>query len=256
MRSNKARAHASRRPHAEAAPRQPKQASELYVPGGTVPSAVHTNQSLQPALAAALQTLGLPLAADQQSALLDYLGLLQKWNRTYNLTAVRDAEAMLRLHLVDSLAALPPLLRHTAGQPTRLMDVGSGGGLPGIAFAIAAPQLAVTCVDTVEKKARFIAQVGAELGLKNLRAEHSRVEELQAEPFAVITSRAFASLVDFVQLTRSLLAPGGVWMALKGQHPADEIAALPADIEMFHVEQLEVPGLDAQRCIVWMRPRG
>ncbi len=204
-----------------------------------------------------LQALNLPLPAASKQQLLDYLALLAKWNKVYNLTAVREPESMLRLHLLDSLAALAPLLRHTQGQPTRVLDVGSGGGLPGIAFAIAAPEsLRISCVDTVAKKARFIAQVGAELGLKNLIAEHARVEELNRPPFAVITSRAFASLADFVNLTRNLLAPGGVWMALKGQHPADEIAALPADVEVFHVEQLQVPSLDAQRCIVWMRPRG
>ncbi|MCZ8235583.1 MAG: 16S rRNA (guanine(527)-N(7))-methyltransferase RsmG [Inhella sp.] len=209
-----------------------------------------------------LDTLGLPLTATQQTQLLDYLALLAKWTKVYNLTAVREPDSMLKLHLLDSLAALPPLLRHLQGQqsqPTRVLDVGSGGGLPGAAFAIAAPeQLKITCVDTVEKKARFIGQVAAELGLKNLRGEHARVEALQAEPFPVITSRAFASLADFVSLTRQLLAPGGVWMALKGQHPADEIAALQSahpDVEVFHVEPLEVPGVDAQRCLVWMRPK-
>ena len=203
-----------------------------------------------------LETLGIQLPAPQQGELLDYLALLAKWTKVYNLTAVREPDSMLKLHLLDSLAALPPLLRHTHGQPTRLLDVGSGGGLPGAAFAIAAPQqLNVTCVDAVAKKARFIDQVAAELRLKNLRGEHARVEQLQAAPFPVITSRAFASLLDFVTLTRDLLAPGGVWMALKGQHPTDEIAALPADIDVFHVEQLQVPGLDAQRCIVWMRPK-
>lgn len=207
-------------------------------------------------LATSLLALDLPLSAAQQQSLLDYLALLTKWNKVYNLTAVREPENMLRLHLLDSLAALPALLRHTQAQTTRVLDVGSGGGLPGVAWAIAAPEsLRVSCVDTVAKKARFIAQVGAELGLKNLLAEHARVEELDRPPFAVITSRAFASLADFVNLTRQLLAPGGVWMALKGQHPVEEIAALPADVEVFHVEQLQVPGLDAQRCIVWMRPQ-
>jgi 16S rRNA (guanine527-N7)-methyltransferase len=206
-------------------------------------------------LAQGLSALDLPISAPQQGLLLDYLALLAKWSKVYNLTAVREPESMLRLHLLDSLAALPPLLRHTQGATTRVLDVGSGGGLPGSAFAIAAPELSVTCVDTVAKKTRFITQVAAELGLKNLRAEHARVEELKAAPFPLITSRAFASLPDFVQLTRTLLAPGGVWVAMKGQHPADEIAALPADIDVFHVEQLQVPGLDAQRCIVWMRLR-
>jgi 16S rRNA (guanine527-N7)-methyltransferase len=211
--------------------------------------------SLPEQLAQGLNTLGLPLSAAQQGQLLEHLALLAKWNKVYNLTAVREPESMLRLHLLDSLAALPPLLHHTGGAPTRVLDVGSGGGLPGASFAIAAPQLAVTCVDTVAKKARFITQVAAELGLPNLRAEHARVEQLQADPFPLITSRAFASLADFVQLTRTLLAPGGVWMALKGQHPAEEIAALPTDIEVFHVEQLQVPGVDAQRCLIWLRPQ-
>jgi 16S rRNA (guanine527-N7)-methyltransferase len=206
-------------------------------------------------LAQGLAALNLPLSATQQGLLLDYLALLAKWSKVYNLTAVREPESMLRLHLLDSLAALPPLLRHTQGAATRVLDVGSGGGLPGSAFAIAAPELSITCVDTVAKKTRFITQVAAELSLKNLQSEHARVEEMKAAPFPVITSRAFASLPDFVKLSRSLLAPGGVWMALKGQHPADEIAALPADIEVFHVEQLQVPGLDAQRCIIWMRLR-
>jgi 16S rRNA (guanine527-N7)-methyltransferase len=110
-------------------------------------------------------------------------------------------------------------------------------------------------VDAVAKKATFIQQVAAELKLPNLHGVHSRVEALETEPFGVITSRAFASLVDFTSLTRQHLAEGAVWMAMKGQHPADEIAALPADVDVFHVEQLAVPGLDAQRCIVWMRPR-
>lgn len=203
-----------------------------------------------------LNLLALPLTAAQQAELLDYLALLKKWSKVYNLTAVREPESMLKLHLLDSLAALPPLQRHLQGAPARVLDVGSGGGLPGAVFALSAPeQLNVTCVDTVAKKAHFIDQVAAELRLKNLRGAHARVEELKAEPFPVITSRAFASLVDFVKLTRQLLAPGGVWMALKGQQPADEIAALPADVEVFHVEQLCVPGLDAQRCIVWMRLR-
>jgi 16S rRNA (guanine527-N7)-methyltransferase len=206
-------------------------------------------------LAQGLAALNLPLSATQQGLLLDYLALLAKWSKVYNLTAVREPESMLRLHLLDSLAALPSLLRHTQGAATRVLDVGSGGGLPGSAFAIAAPELSITCVDTVAKKTRFITQVAAELSLKNLQSEHARVEEMKAAPFPVITSRAFASLPDFVKLSRSLLAPGGVWMALKGQHPADEIAALPADIEVFHVEQLQVPGLDAQRCIIWMRLR-
>lgn len=217
-------------------------------------------RQLQPELEAAARALAVPLSAEQGTRLLRYLDLLQRWNRVYNLTAVREPSAMLRQHLVDCLAVLPSLRRELAamalGGPPALLDVGSGGGLPGVVLATMEPSLAVTCVDTVGKKAGFIRQVAAELALPNLRAEHARVEDLRpARPFDVVASRAFASLVDFVALTRAALAPHGRWMAMKGGVPDDELAALPPDIEVFHVEQLSVPGLDARRCLVWMRPR-
>lgn len=204
-------------------------------------------------LEAAAQALGLDLSPAQVDQLLAYLALLQKWNKVYNLTAVRNPAEMLTHHLIDSLSVIGPLLRH--GAPSRLMDVGAGGGLPGVVIAICCPGTDVTCVDAVAKKATFIQQVAAELRLPNLHGVHSRVEQLQVPPFGLITSRAFASLADFTALTRQHLATDAVWMAMKGQHPADEIAALPADVEVFHVEQLQVPGLDAQRCIIWMRPK-
>lgn len=204
-------------------------------------------------LEAAARELGLDLSNTQLDQLLAYLALLQKWNKVYNLTAVRDPAQMLSHHLIDSLSVIAPLQKH--GAPARLMDVGAGGGLPGVVIAICFPGTDVTCVDAVAKKAIFIQQVAAELKLPNLHGVHSRVEALATEPFGVITSRAFASLVDFTSLTRQHLAEGAVWMAMKGQHPADEIAALPEDVDVFHVEQLAVPGLDAQRCIIWMRPR-
>lgn len=204
-------------------------------------------------LEAAATQLGLELSATQVDQLLAYLALLQKWNKVYNLTAVRDPAQMLSHHLVDSLSVIAPLRRH--GAPARLLDVGAGGGLPGVVIAICCPATDVSCVDAVAKKATFIQQVAAELKLPNLHGVHSRVEALQVQPFGVITSRAFASLVDFTGLTRQHLAPDAVWLAMKGQHPADEIAALPADVDVFHVEPLVVPGLDAQRCIVWMRPK-
>ncbi len=204
-------------------------------------------------LEAAARDLGLNLGDAQLDQLLAYLALLQKWNKVYNLTAVRDPAQMLSHHLIDSLSVIAPLLRH--GAPARLMDVGAGGGLPGVVIAICCPGTDVSCVDAVAKKATFIQQAAAVLKLPHLHGVHSRVEQLTVEPFGVITSRAFASLLDFTTLTRQHLAPGGVWMAMKGQHPAEEIAALPPDVEVFHVEQLTVPGLDAQRCIVWMRPR-
>lgn len=200
-----------------------------------------------------------PIGETQQAQLAAYMVMLAHWNSTFNLTALRDPQEMLTHHLTDCLAVLAPLARHLqtgvpaeAGQPIRLMDVGSGGGLPGVVLAIARPDVQVTCVDTVGKKAAFIRQVAAELRLPNLRAEHARVEQLKGR-YDLITSRAFASLSDFVSLTRILLSPQGVWMAMKGRQPDEELAELPADIDVFHVEQLQVPGLDAQRCIVWMR---
>ena len=211
---------------------------------------------LRARLATAAQTLDLGLTDQQLDQLIAYLGLLSKWNKVYNLTAVRDPVAMLTQHLVDSLSLIPPLRRHAAGQPLRLMDVGSGGGLPGVVIAICDPSIDVTCVDTVGKKAFFIAQVAAEIGVPNLHAEHSRVEQLKTAPFDVITSRAFASLADFTEWTRMHRKPGAVWAAMKGQHPAEELTELAArapDLSVFHVEQLQVPGLDAQRCLLWIR---
>jgi 16S rRNA (guanine527-N7)-methyltransferase len=204
-------------------------------------------------IAALVEQLGLPADEHQLRQLADYLGLLQRWNKTYNLTALRDPAQMFTHHLADCLAALPSLQRTVdERQGLKLLDVGSGGGLPGVLIAILCPQLQVSCVDTVGKKAAFIRQAAAELGLRQLRAEHARVEQLPGR-YDVITSRAFATLVDFVALTRERLAPEGLWMAMKGKRPDDEIATLPADVEVFHVEPLRVPGLDAERCLIWMR---
>jgi 16S rRNA (guanine527-N7)-methyltransferase len=200
----------------------------------------------------------------QVAALLAYLDLIQKWTKVYNLTAVRVPAEMLTHHLLDSLAVIAPLRRQLAALPVdaavpvagrRLLDVGSGAGLPGVVIAICCPDITVHCVDTVAKKAAFIQQVAATLRLPNLRGIHARVESL-TQPYDVVCSRAFASLVDFTNWSRAALAEQGVWMGMKGKHPADEIAALPADVAVFHVEQLVVPGLDAERCIVWMRLAG
>ncbi len=205
-------------------------------------------------LAQGADSLGVPLSDAQLDTLLAYQVLIAKWNRVYNLTAVRDLAEMLTHHLLDSLSMVPPLRRHLAGANARLLDVGSGAGLPGVVLAGVMPELSVVCVDTVGKKAVFIRQAAVELGLRNLSAEHARVEALKLPKFDVVCSRAFASLVDFTQLTAEHLSPKGVWLAMKGKHPADEIAALPADTQVFHVEQLVVPGLDAERCLIWMRP--
>lgn len=203
--------------------------------------------------------LGLDLSGTQIAQLLDYLALIQKWTQVYNLTAVRDPAEMLTHHLLDSLAVVRPLRQQLAGrQPVdgqgfRLLDVGSGAGLPGVVLAICCPDIAVGCVDTVAKKATFIQQAALALKLPNLKGLHARVENLD-DRYDVVGSRAFASLADFTSWSRSALAPAGVWMAMKGKHPAEELAQLPAGVEVFHVEQLSVPGLDAERCIVWMRP--
>jgi 16S rRNA (guanine527-N7)-methyltransferase len=210
-------------------------------------------ESLRDVLLQGGEALGLSLSEAQCTALLGYIGLMQKWNGVYNLTALRRPAEMVTHHLLDSLAVLPALRRHLADKPARILDVGSGGGLPGVVLAILEPQLEVTCVDTVGKKAIFVRQVGVELKLANLFAVHARVEDLRLPPFDLITSRAFASLADFTRLTRHLAGERSVWMAMKGKRPDDEIAELTSDLSVFHVEQLAVPGLAAERCLVWIR---
>ena len=217
-------------------------------------------QALESKLRVGLAELELALSDVQVAALLSYLALIQKWTKVYNLTAVRDPDEMLTHHLLDSLAVIAPLrcqlknlgLCADADSALRLLDVGSGAGLPGVVVAICCPDIRVDCVDTVGKKAAFIQQVAVTLKLPNLRGVHARVESL-TEKYRVISSRAFASLLDFTNWSVNALAEQGVWMAMKGKHPADEIAMLPLGVKVFHVEQLVVPGLDAERCIVWMR---
>ncbi len=217
-----------------------------------------TASDLRNLLIRSAEAMGLPLSGREIDLLMGYLDLIRKWNRVYNLTAVREPSDMLTHHLVDSLAVVAPLRgqlarRQQGGKaPIRLLDVGSGAGLPGVVIAICCPEVAVTCVDTVAKKAAFIQQVAAALRLPNLRGLHARVERLEG-PFDVISSRAFAALGDFVTWSRAALAPGGVWLAMKGKHPTEEIATLPDGVAVFHVEPLQVPGLDAERCIVWLR---
>jgi 16S rRNA (guanine527-N7)-methyltransferase len=214
---------------------------------------------LMSSLQKGLDGLGLDVSAEQQVQLLAYMDLIGKWTKVYNLTAVRDANEMLTHHLLDSLAVVAPLRREVArlvlpeGQPQlRMLDVGAGAGLPGIVIAITCPEISVTCVDTVAKKAAFIQQVAATLKLPNLKGLHARVESL-TQPYDVVCSRAFASLLDFTTWSQSALASHGVWMAMKGKHPDQELAVLPESVKVFHVEQLQVPGLDAERCIIWMR---
>jgi 16S rRNA (guanine527-N7)-methyltransferase len=222
---------------------------------------------LEQGLRQGLLDLALPLNDGQIQHLLDYLDLIQKWTKVYNLTAVRDPAEMLTHHLLDSLAVIAPLRAQLAAlqaaglvpgevggntAKVRLLDVGSGAGLPGVVIAICCPDVSVDCVDTVAKKAAFIQQVAVSLRLPNLRGLHARVENL-TDKYSVVSSRAFASLVDFTTWSVGALAEQGVWLGMKGKHPTDEMAALPASVNVFHVEPLKVPGLDAERCIVWMR---
>ena len=209
-------------------------------------------------LSLGIESLSLNVSEPQQRQLLSYMALIQKWNKVYNLTALRQAQEILTHHLLDSLSAVSPLLGHIAktkgdaNAGIELLDVGSGGGLPGVVIAICCPNIRVTCVDTVSKKAAFVQQVAASLRLSNLRGVHARVESLTG-PYDVVCSRAFASLPDFVSWSAAALSDGGVWMAMKGKLPEAEMAGLPSFAEVFHVEQLQVPGLEADRCMVWMK---
>jgi 16S rRNA (guanine527-N7)-methyltransferase len=214
-------------------------------------------------LRAGAHELGVALTDAALAQLQAYADLLVRWNRVYNLTAVRTPAQVATHHLLDSLVVWPALRRMVergllrpaaADQPLCVLDVGSGGGLPGVVLAIADPSLQLTCVDAVAKKAAFVAQVAAQLRLPNLQARHARVETLR-EPFDLIVARAFASLADLTVWSRAALAPHGLWLAMKGRVPQEELAALPPWVEVFHVEPLTVPGLAAERCLVWMRPR-
>ena len=204
-------------------------------------------------LASGIAEMALNVSAEHQQKLLAYLALLQKWNKVYNLTAVREPMEMVTLHLLDSLSVLPYM------KVKNLLDVGSGGGLPGIVLAICMPELEVTTIDSVQKKAIFMRQVKGELGLDNLQVVHGRVESFQAaEKFEVIISRAFSDLALFVKLTKQLLAKNGQWLAMKGQVPHHELAIIELDIielkslkiKVQKIIPLTVAGLDAERHLV------
>jgi 16S rRNA (guanine527-N7)-methyltransferase len=218
----------------------------------------------------ALAQLQLEPDAHQRRQLLAHLALLAKWNAVYNLTALRDPDQMLTQHLFDCLAVLPVLRdparagRDHLADGAVVLDVGSGGGLPGVVLAICAPGVQVHCVDAVAKKAAFVRQVRAELGLANLFAHHARVETLRVRasgeagtlpPVTLAISRAFASLADFVRLTQGLLAPDGVWAAMNGAMPDDELRALPAGVELLAAITLGVPQLDARRHLLLLGGR-
>jgi 16S rRNA (guanine527-N7)-methyltransferase len=210
-------------------------------------------------LAQAAAQLGLELSTPTLTQLLHHLDMVAQWGRVYNLTAVLDSTEMFTHHLLDALSLVAPLRQHlNTLAPTntapQVLDVGSGAGFPGVTLAITCPDIQVSCVDAVAKKISFIRQVGAELRLTNLSAHHGRIESLKVQPANVITCRAFASLVDFTQLTRQHLSADGIWVAMKGKVPEAEIAELPPTVNVFHVEPLHVPQLEAQRCLVWMKP--
>jgi 16S rRNA (guanine527-N7)-methyltransferase len=214
------------------------------------PVAAVADADLVALIGAGADTLGLALSVTQVERLVAYVRLIEHWNGAYNLTAVREPHAMAVQHILDCLAVVAPLRRRMgAVASARLLDVGSGAGLPGAVIAAVEPALDVVCVDSVGKKAAFITHAAAVLGLKNLSAQHRRVEDLSGAPFDVIASRAFASLADFFAATRRLLDASGLWMAMKGKMPEAELAALPEIA--FHVEPIAVPGLSADRCIVW-----
>lgn len=202
----------------------------------------------------ATETLRLPLEASQRQQLLGYVALLDKWNRTYNLTAVRTPLDMMRIHVIDCLAVVAPLqaqLRSLNELPHRLLDVGSGAGLPGLILAIALPELQVTCLDSVGKKVAFMAQAASTLRIDNAGARHARVETFTEGLFDVISSRALSTLQNFVEQSKHLLLPWGRWMAMKGLRPGAEIDDLEGGVK-FHVEHVTVPGVTAERCVVWI----
>ena len=196
-------------------------------------------------LAQGLAAMGLEVPAAAQEKLLAYAALLEKWNKTYSLTALRGADKAVSHHLLDSLAVLPHVPAGT------LLDVGSGGGMPGIPLAIVLPELAVTLIDSNSKKTAFLQQAAIELKLSNVAVHCGRVEQYHPSlPFSAITSRAFAELTDFVVLSRHLLAADGVWLAMKGVRPEAEIAALPAGVRVRAVHPLQVPGVEGERHVV------
>jgi 16S rRNA (guanine527-N7)-methyltransferase len=210
---------------------------------------------LQAGFAAAAASLNIQLGPAQLSGLSTYVKEMQRWNAVHSLNAANDA-ATLMLHVVDCLAIVLPFAQRLGRDGVRVLDAGTGPGLPAAVLSIALPGWTVTAVDAVGKKIAFVRHVAGELGLGNLRAVHSRLEHLKREDAEsdLITSRAFSSLQQFVERTRHLLSPDGWWAAMKGKLPDVEISELPANCQLFHVEQLTVPGLNADRCLVWLKP--
>ncbi|WP_428718002.1 16S rRNA (guanine(527)-N(7))-methyltransferase RsmG [Undibacterium curvum] len=211
--------------------------------------AILDTKSLKASLSAGVQEMGLALNEAQIDQMLAYLALLSKWNAVYNLTAIRDPQEMVKQHLLDSLSAAPAFT-----EARNVLDVGAGGGLPGMMLAIAYPQTRISMIDTVSKKTAFLSQAKAELGLSNVTVFTGRVEQLEVtEKFDVITSRAFSELCNFINWSGHLLAEGGQFIAMKGVAPAQEIERLPAGWAVTGVQPLQVPGLNAERHLVFVR---
>jgi 16S rRNA (guanine527-N7)-methyltransferase len=210
----------------------------------------------EPLLRAGLATLGLTADDGQVGQLLAYVSMLQRWNAVHNLSAARDLQSLLRQHVMDCLTVVQPLTRHLGLHRSRVLDAGAGAGLPSVILAIMRPEWSVTAVDAVGKKVAFLRQVSGELALSNLAARNTRLEAMvvNGAGFDVVIARAFSSLRGLVELTRHLIAPGGVWAAMKGAVPEAEIQDLPADCELFHVEPLGLPDMQADRCLIWLRP--
>ncbi len=217
----------------------------------TEPAAiVPNNEDLPVLLARGLEQMGLPLPAQTQAKLIAYLALLTKWNRVYNLTAVRDPVQMVMRHLLDSLSVAPYI------KGSRVLDVGTGAGLPGIPLALALPDVQFVLLDSNRKKTRFVTQAVADLGLSNVTVEACRIEDYAGEPFDTVISRAFSELIDMLTATDRLCRAGGVMLAMKGEYPAQELAVVPECYAAATVHPLIVPGLDAQRHVVCVIAKG
>ena len=213
--------------------------------------AIFNRDELSEVLKCGVESLNLELSDVQIEQMIAYLALLFKWNSVYNLTSVRDPQDMVRQHLLDSLSAV-----HAFKDAKNILDVGSGGGLPGVVLAISYPEIKLSMIDTVNKKTAFLSQVKAELKLKNVTVHTGRVEQLKVvEKFDVITSRAFSELNNFINWSHHLLANQGQFIAMKGVEPNQEIERLPDGWEVSSIESLHVPGLDAQRHLVFIKQK-
>lgn len=216
------------------------------------------DKEIEHRLADGVEALSLPLSAEQRTKLLAYMGLLKKWNKTYNLTALKTDVQILVHHILDSIAVVNPLREKITKEHIRLLDVGSGGGLPGVVLAIMNPTWSVVCVDAVEKKTTFITQIAGMLGLQNLKSKHTRIEKYEVEPFDIVISRAFASLADFANLSGRLVASSGNLVAMKGFYLDEEIKELEenSDWKVAQYLPINVPQLEAERCLIYLEKKG